>query len=104
MAVIFGVIVVAVFIFIYFAAAVIRVAGFVALAMMAGAIYIMSILIGVLSGAVWFAGIAIFGQEAAFGVTSFALAFYAIMFVWCCRHTWFSIKGKVREYTTKPGF
>lgn len=97
MSVILGVLVIAVFVFLFFVAQVLKIAGFVALVVMAGAIYMMSILVGVVTGAVWFAGIGIFGQDAVYNVTAFSLAFYAVTFIICCRKAWFSIKEKFNE-------
>lgn len=99
MSIILGALVIAVFVFLFFVAQVLKIAGFVALVMMAGAIYMMSILIGVVTGAVWFAGIGIFGQDAVYNVTAFSLAFYAVAFVVCCKKVWFSIKEKFNEHT-----
>lgn len=99
MSIILGVLVIAVFAFLFFVAQVLKITGFVALVVMAGAIYMMSILIGVVTGAVWFAGIGIFGQDAVYNITAFSLAFYAVAFVVCCKKVWFSIKEKFNEHT-----
>lgn len=97
MSIILGALVIAVFVFLFFAAQVLKIAGFVALVVTAGAIYMLSILVGVVSGAVWFAGIGIFGQDAVYNVTAFSLAFYAVAFVVCCKKVWFTIKERFSE-------
>lgn len=97
MSIVLGFLVVAVFAFLFFVAQVLKIAGFVALIVMAGAIYMMSILVGVVAGAVWFAGIGVFGQDAVYNVTAFSLAFYAVAFVACCKKVWFSIKERFNE-------
>lgn len=99
MSIILGFIVIAIFVFLFFVAQILKIAGFVALVAMAGAIYMLSILVGVVSGAVWFVGIGVFGQDAVYNVTAFALAFYAVAFVVCCRKIWFSIKERFNERT-----
>lgn len=99
MSIILGVLVIAVFAFLYFVAQVLKITGFVALVVMAGAIYMMSILIGVVTGAVWFAGIGIFGQDAVYNVTAFSLAFYAVAFIVSCKKIWLSIKERFSEHT-----
>ena len=97
MSIALGFLVIAVFVFLFFVAQVLKIAGFVALVVMAGAIYVMSILVGVVAGAVWFAGIGIFGQDAVYNVTAFSLAFYAVAFVSCCKKVWLSIKEHFNE-------
>lgn len=99
MSIVIGFIVIAMFVFLFFVTQVLRIAGFVGLVMMAGAIYMMSILVGVVSGAVWFAGIGIFGQDAVYNVTAFSLALYAVAFVVCCKKVWFTIKERFSERT-----
>lgn len=99
MSIVLGFIVIAIFVFLFFVAQILKIAGFVALIVAAGAIYVMSILVGVASGAVWFAGIGIFGQDAAYSVTAFSLAFYAVAFVVCCKKVWFTIKERFNEHT-----
>lgn len=97
MSIVLGFIVIAIFVFLFFVAQILKIAGFVALVVAAGAIYVMSILVGVASGAVWFAGIGIFGQDAVYNVTAFSLAFYAVAFVACCKKVWFTIKERFNE-------
>lgn len=97
MSIVLGFLIIAVFVFLFFVAQVFKLASFVALFMMAGAIYMMSILTGVVAGAVWFAGIGIFGQDAVYNVTAFSLAFYAVAFVSCCKKVWLSIKERFNE-------
>lgn len=99
MSIALGFLVVAVFVLLFFVVQAFKIAGFVALVMMAGAIYMMSILVGVVTGAIWFAGIGIFGQDAVYNVTAFSLAFYAVTFIICCKKVWFSIKEKFNELT-----
>lgn len=99
MSIALGFLVVAVFVFLFFVAQVFKLASFVALFMMAGAVYLLSIIVGVVTGAVWFAGIGIFGQDAVYNVTAFSLAFYAVTFIICCKKVWFSIKEKFNEHT-----
>lgn len=99
MSIVLGFIVIAIFVFLFFVAQVLKIAGFVALVVAAGAIYVMSILVGVASGAVWFAGIGIFGQDAVYNVTAFSLAFYAVAFVVCCKKVWFTVKERFSERT-----
>ena len=99
MSIALGFLVIAVFVFLFFVAQVLKIAGFVALVMMAGAVYLLSIIVGVVTGAVWFAGIGIFGQDAVYNVTAFSLAFYAVTFIICCKKVWFSIKEKFNEHT-----
>lgn len=99
MSIVLGFIVIAIFVFLFFVAQVLKIAGFVALVVAAGAIYMMSVLVGVVSGAVWFAGIGIFGQDAVYNVTAFSLAFYAVAFVVCCKKVWFTIKERFSERT-----